>query len=75
MTEESKLSMRAAKISHIIMNLCDLYGISLPAATDMFYKSATADMIEEGVAELQCRSNKYLASLIWDEYQKEKVIK
>ncbi len=25
-------------------------------------------MIEDGVADLQCRSDKYLATLVWEEY-------
>ena len=35
----------------------------------MYYKSITARMIEDGIADLQCRSDKYLATLVWDEYQ------
>lgn len=61
--------MRAAKIANIIVCLCELYGMSLQEATDMFYKSTTSDLIEEGVADLQCRSDKYLATLVWEEYE------
>lgn len=69
MTEESRIVTRAVKISNIIMSLCDLYKITPQEATDIYYRSTTADMIEEGVADLQCRSDKYLAVLIWEEYQ------
>ncbi len=69
MTEESKIVSRATKISNIVSSLCELYHITLREATDIYYRSATADMIEEGVADLQCRSDKYLATLIWEEYQ------
>ena len=69
MTEESKLSLRATKVANIIISLCNLYGISLKDATDIYYRSITSDLIEEGVADLQCRSDKYLATLIWDEFQ------
>ena len=34
------------------------------------YNSETANMIEEGIADLHCRSDKYLAEEIWNEYQK-----
>lgn len=68
MTDESKMVMRAAKCAHIIMALCELYGLSLQEATDVFYQSETAGLIEDGVADLQCRSDKYLASLVWEEY-------
>lgn len=69
MTEESRMVMRAAKIANIIVCLCELYGMSLQEAADVFYKSITADLIEEGVADLQCRSDKYLATLVWEESQ------
>lgn len=67
MTEESNLAMRATKCANIIMSICDLYNIDLHEATDMFDKSETSDLIEEGIADLQCRSEKYPASLIWEE--------
>ncbi|MBD5219948.1 MAG: DUF3791 domain-containing protein [Muribaculaceae bacterium] len=58
-------------MANVILSICELYHISLPEATDMFYSSSTATMIEDGIADLQCRSNKYLATLIWEE-QNEK---
>lgn len=69
MTEESKLAFQAGKSANIIKSLCGLYGLSLQKAADIYYHSDTSELIEEGVADLQCRSNKYLASVIWDEYQ------
>lgn len=63
------MAMRATKCANIIMSLCELYGLSLQEATDIFYQSDTVGLIEDGVADLQCRSDKYLASLIWEEYQ------
>lgn len=68
MTEESKTTMRAAKSARIIMAICELYGVQIQDATDLFYRSKTADMIEQGVSDLQCRSDKYLATLIWEEH-------
>ncbi len=69
MTEESKSTMRAAKSARIIMAICELHEVPIQVATDIFYRSKTADMIEQGVSDLQCRSDKYLASLIWEEHQ------
>lgn len=69
MTEESKLAFQANKSANIIKSLCDLYGVSLQKATDIYYQSDTSELIEDGIADLQCRSDKYLATLIWDEYQ------
>lgn len=68
MTKESTLAMRASKNARIILSICDLFGLSLQEATDAYYHSATSAMIEDGVADLQCRSDKYLATLVWEEY-------
>lgn len=67
MTEESKIVLRGIKVANIIKSLGELYNISAREATDLYYKSKTSDLIEEGVSDLQCRSDKYLATLIWDE--------
>lgn len=69
MTEESKVVLRAVKVANIIMSICELYHISVPKATDIYYESTTSDLIEDGVADLQCRSDKYLATIIWEEFQ------
>lgn len=68
MTDESKLAFQAGKSANIIKSLCELYGVSLQEATDIYYQSDTSELIEDGVADLQCRSDKYLASVIWEEY-------
>ena len=54
--------------ARIVLCLCELYGLSMAEATDIFYKSDTSLLIEQGVADLHCRSDKYLASLVWDEF-------
>ncbi len=46
-----------------------MYGFSLQEATDIYYNSETANLIEEGIADLHSRSDKYLAEEIWLEYQ------
>ncbi|MDE6464787.1 MAG: DUF3791 domain-containing protein [Muribaculaceae bacterium] len=50
------------------MAICELYGVSLEKATDIFYKSETSELIDDGVADLHCRSPRYLAQCVWDEY-------
>lgn len=72
MIDESKMVMRATKCAHIIIALHELYGLSFQKATDVFYSSEIAELIEEGVADLQCRSEKYLASLVWEENQEKR---
>lgn len=69
MTEESKLAFQANKNANIIKSLCYLYGVSVQEATDIYYQSDTSELIEEGVSDLQCRSDKYLATLVWEEHQ------
>ncbi len=69
MTEESKLAFQAQKSANIIKSLHELYGIPLLEAANVYYQSDTSELIEEGISDLQCRSDKYLASLIWDEYK------
>ncbi|MDE6049417.1 MAG: DUF3791 domain-containing protein [Paramuribaculum sp.] len=69
MTTESGTVLRAAKNSRIILDISTLFDVSLEKAAEIFYNSAISDLIEEGVADLQCRSDKYLATLIWDEHR------
>ncbi|WP_297057333.1 hypothetical protein [uncultured Duncaniella sp.] len=69
MTEESKLAFQANKSANIIKSLCHLYGISIQDATDLYYQSDTSVLIEEGVSDLHCRSDNYLATIIWDEHK------
>lgn len=72
MTIESRGKLSSEKTAAIIMAISDIYNISLEEAMDMFYKSETAALIDEGVADLHCRSPKYLAQCVWDEYQESK---
>lgn len=71
MTEESKQVIRSAQSARIILCISELYGVSLSEATDIYYNSETSNMIEEGVADLHCRSDKYLAEEVWIEYQEQ----
>ncbi len=68
MTQESLIVLRGEKLARIIQYLSQLYTIPLEKATDMYYTSETATLIEEGVADLHCRSERYLAQCVWDEY-------
>lgn len=68
MTQDSIIALRASKCTNIIKAMCELSNLSINEATDIFYRSETAGLIEEGVADLQCRSDKYLATIILEEY-------
>ncbi len=69
MNEESRQVMKSAQCARIIANISEMYGIPLDKATDIYYRSETANLIDEGIADLHCRSDKYLAETIWIEHQ------
>ncbi|MFG6427119.1 MAG: DUF3791 domain-containing protein [Muribaculaceae bacterium] len=50
------------------MAMTELFGISIQEATNIYYLSETAQLIEDKVADLHCRSEKYLATLVWEEH-------
>ena len=56
-----------AKFARIISEISKMYNVSLDNAMDMFYNSETMQLMEEGVADLHCRSEKYLAEEVWRE--------
>lgn len=56
-----------AKFARIISEISKMYKVSLDDAMDMFYNSETMQLMEEGVADLHCRSEKYLAEEVWRE--------
>lgn len=66
--EELRQPIMDAKYARIISCISKMYNVTLEKAMDLFYSSDTATLIDEGVADLQCRSDKYLASEIWREH-------
>lgn len=56
-----------AKFARIISEISKMYNVSLDDAMDMFYNSETMQLMEEGIADLHCRSEKYLAEEVWRE--------
>ena len=56
-----------SKFARIISEISKMYNVSLDDAMDMFYNSETMQLMEEGVADLHCRSEKYLAEEVWRE--------
>lgn len=69
MISEAEIVLRAEKNSNIINAICELYGLSPEKASDLFYRSDIEKMIEDKIADLHCRSDKYLASLVMDEFK------
>lgn len=65
---ETEIYLRGNKNAVIITAISELFGISILDATNIYYQSETAQLIEEKVADLHCRSEKYLATLVWEEH-------
>ena len=69
MNNDGKLVLGPNKSANIIKAICELYEVSFQEAADIFYQYDTSELIEQGISDLQCRSDKYLASVVWNEYQ------
>ena len=72
MSNETDLILRADKNAAVIIDMSRMFGVPTTEATEICYSSETATMIEDGVTDLQCRSSKYLAGLVWEEYQENR---
>lgn len=66
-SEKSRQVILDRKIARIIEAYSIRYGVSLEEAANIYYNSVTSQMIEEGIADLHCRSDKYLADELWIE--------
>lgn len=64
MTEASKQTILEMKYARIIAAMAELGEMSLDDAMEAFYNSPLMPLIQEGVADLHCRSDKYLAEEI-----------
>lgn len=64
---EAYHAILGAKYARIIEEMSKMYHITMEEAMDRFYSSDTLQLMEEGVADLHCRSDKYLADEIWNE--------
>lgn len=68
MSDETKQILKSAQCARIIACISEMHNVSLQEAADIYYNSVTANMIEDGTADLHCRSDKYLAEEVWNEY-------
>jgi hypothetical protein len=66
---ESKDVINSMFLARVINSIVEMYNIPVEEAMDIFYNSETFNMIEEHVADLHCRSEKYLADETMLEYQ------
>ena len=68
MSDETRQILKSAQCARIIACISEMHNVSLQEAADIYYNSVTANMIEDGTADLHCRSDKYLAEEVWNEY-------
>ncbi|MBE6270047.1 MAG: DUF3791 domain-containing protein [Prevotella ruminicola] len=62
------LQMKYARIVNIFAKQA---GITLDNALSFFYSSSTYELISEGVADMHCRSDEYLADELMIEYKEK----
>ena len=68
MADPGKQLILQMKYARIIEGMSKLGNMSLEDAMDMFYNSETMQLIQDGVADLHCRSDLYLAEEILREF-------
>lgn len=57
--------------ARVIEEMTQLGHISAEEAMDLFYNSQTFQLISTGVADMHCRSDKYLSEEVLREYNKK----
>lgn len=60
------------KYARIVKLFAELAGLTYEQALDAFYNSKTFELISEGVADMHCFSDDYLAEELMIEREKEK---
>lgn len=60
------------KYTRIIEAFAKCKGISIRGAMDFFYHSSTYKDISDGISDMHCRSDEYLAEELNLEYQEKK---
>lgn len=58
------------KYARVIALFAQKSGLSLDAALDFFYRSEEYKLLREGVADLHCMSDDYLAEDMKEEYER-----
>ena len=70
---DSKSDFASEKYSRVIECFAKQQGLSLDAALDFFYHSQVYQLIRDGVSDMHCMSDAYLAEELKQEYE-EKVL-
>lgn len=71
MNDLGKQTILQMKYARIIAAISKMMQIDEATAMDIFYNSDTMQLINDGVADLHCRSDFYLAEEIIREYKEQ----
>lgn len=66
---EANKTILQMKYARIVSIFAEQTGITLEDALDFFYTSSIYQMMNEGIADMHCRSDGYLAELIKEEWK------
>lgn len=68
---EANKTILQMKYARIVSIFAEQTGITLEDALDFFYTSSIYQMMNEGIADMHCRSDGYLAELIKEEWKRK----
>lgn len=68
---EANKTILQMKYARIVPIFAKQVGLSLEEALDFFYDSYVYRMMSEGIADMHCRSDGYLAELLKEEWDKK----
>lgn len=71
MTMEANKTILQMKYARVVALFAELSGMQLEEALGFFYDSDTYQLMSEGVADLHCRSDEYLADELMLELQEK----
>ena len=72
--DEGYFAILDAKYARIIKAISQMYHIPLEEAMEMFYNSDLLQLMNDGVADLHCRSDLYLAEEVWNEMNSQSLV-
>ena len=67
---EANKTILQMKYARIVPIFAEQTGITLEDALNFFYTSSIYQMMNEGIADMHCRSDGYLANLVKEEWKK-----
>ena len=73
MTMKANKTILQMKYARIVAIFAEQVSLSLEDALSFFYDSDTYKLISEGIADLHCRSDEYLADELMLEYKEKSV--